>query len=352
MPKESHVVEWIVLGIGIAFFALMGALVLVSGIKDVGRALASTSWPRVPAEVAQSEVTGELQRDPDGSRNMMYSARLVFAYEVAGQPYTTGQIRFGEALGSGDPSEPEMQRLRYPEGARVSVAYQPDNPAVAVARPGLRPGALVPPLAGVGLLLGAAFIFLAGRFLVSSAPVLPILLRLFVLVFILIGLGLAVPGFMNIRHAGASKHWPTTEGKVVFQQGDRIVSRWRDSEGRLQQAASHATAIVYSYEVDGITHFSNTRRWGQLAAAGKGRATDIATRYPVGAAVEVRYNSRDPDLAVLEPGLTSEVWWLPLAGLGFLLFGLAVWIWAIPALTGGGAAAATLPARARKRRQP
>ena len=333
MARESHIVEWICILLGVGFFAFMGGVFLVSGVRDVWRALASAGWPRVPAEVIRSEVTSEASRDPDGSTNTMYTARLLFAYEVAGQSYTTDRIRFGEALGSGDPSEPQLQLLRYPEGARVSVAYDPDNPAVATARPGLRPGALVPSVAALGLLLFGGIIFLTGRFFLSNAPVLPVLFRLFALVFIFIGLAMGFTGAMNLYFGRASRHWPSVSGEVVYQQGDQVRSRWQDSEGRMQTAISHSTSIVYSYPVDGITHYANNRRWGQLAAAGAGWAADIAARYPAGAAVEVRYDPVDPDRAVLEPGFNSDVLWLPLAGLAFLLFGMAFWIWGIPAFT-------------------
>ncbi|NJD09854.1 MAG: DUF3592 domain-containing protein [Gemmatimonadetes bacterium] len=333
MPRESHVVEWIAIGLSAGFFALMGGLVLVSGIKDVWRAAASLHWPRVPAEVVRSEVTSEASRDSDGATNTMYRAQLLLAYEVNGQHYTTGRIRFGESLGSGDPSEPEMQRLRYPEGARVSVVYDPADPAVASARPGMAAFALVAPLAGIALLLGAALIILTGLFFLSNTPVLPLLFRLFVSAFILMGLAMGAAGARNLYFGWASRHWPTTDGEVVYQQGDQIRSRWRNSEGRLVHATSHATAIVYSYQVAGVTHFANNRRWGQLAGAGRQWAADIAARYPVGAAVTVRYDPVDPDRAALEPGFTSDVLWLPLIGLAFLLFGLAAWIWAIPAFT-------------------
>jgi len=39
-----------------------------------------------------------------------------------------------------------------------------------------------------------------------------------------------------------------------------------------------------------------------------------------------------PELAVLQPGIDSEAFWLPGAGAAFLLFGLAVFILGIPAL--------------------
>jgi len=333
MAHESHTVEWIALLLGAAFFAFMGAVVLRSAARDVWRGLASTSWPRVAAEVVRSDVTSEASRSSDGSTSTIYSANLLFEYQVDGESYTTDRIRFGESLGSGDPSEPELQRLRYPEGARASVVYDPDEPWMAAARPGVRAGALVPIVAAFALLLGATLIVVTGFFMLADAPVLRLLLRLFVLAFMLMGASMATAGASNIYFARASRSWPTAAGEIVYGHGDSVQSRWVDSDGRRQQATTYSTSIVYSYPVDGITHFANTRRWGQLAGAGEEWAADIAARYPVSGAVTVHYDPVDPDRAVLEPGLTSDVWWLPGAGLAFLLFGLAVWIWGIPALT-------------------
>jgi len=328
-------VEWIVISLAVAFFGLVGIVVLVSSMMDVWRALGSPGWPRVPAEVVRSEVEAEAYRESDGSSGTMYTAHLVFAYEVDGRAYTTSIIRFGESLGSGDPSEPELQRLRYPEGARVRVAYDPKNPAVAVARPGLRPWGLAPVFAGMALLVAGAFVFLAGRFMLSDAPVLPLILKLMVAVFVLIGLGVGAAGAFNLKDAWASRSWPVAPGRIVVQQGGESESRWEDSSGRRQGATTWSTSVVYAFEVDGVTHYANARRFGQIAGAGKEWASEIAARYPEGATVEVRYHPADPDRAVLEPGLSWDVLWLPGIGLAFFLFGLAAWAWAVPALTKG-----------------
>jgi hypothetical protein len=335
VAQQSHTLEWIAVSLAVALFGLGGVVVLLSSMKDVWRALGSPGWPGVPAEVVRSEVEAEAYRESDGSSGTMYTARLVFAYEVDGRAYTTSIIRFGESLGSGDPSEPELQRLRYPEGARVRVAYDPKNPAVAVARPGLRPSGLAPLFAGVALLVAAAFVFLAGRLMLSDAPVLPLVLKLMVAVFVLIGLGLGAAGAFNLKDARASTSWPVAWGRIVFQQGGESESRWEDSSGRRQGATTYSRSVVYAFEVAGITHYANARRFGQIAGAGEEWAREIADRYPVGASVEVRYHPTDPDRAVLEPGLTWDVLWLPGIGLAFLLFGLAAGAWWVPALTKG-----------------
>jgi hypothetical protein len=334
MAQESHTVEWIAFGVAMAFFGLFGVVVLVAGVKDAWWGLVSPGWPRVLTEVVRSEVTLESSRDSDGTTSVTHRPEVLFAYEVDGESYITGTIRFGQSEGSRDPSEAEMLRLRYPVGARATVSHQPGNPARAVVKPGFQTSALGAVGGGIGMLLGGVFIFLTARVMLSNASMGQVLI-LFVVVFILIGLILGGLGAGNLKDAWASRTWPVALGEIVFQEGQRIESRSTDADGRTHVSSTFATSIIYAFVVDGVTHYANARRIGQIAGAGKGWAAEIAERYPVGAAVEVRFKPEDPDRAVLEPGFSSEILWLPGAGLAFLLFGLAALIWGIPALTKG-----------------
>jgi hypothetical protein len=106
-----------VIGVAIAI-GLVGAFglyLLGLGLRNVGRAAASSRWPRTSAKVVRSDT--RKQRDIDrktGAVSVIYSADTVIQYEVAGKQYSTNLIHFGKTLGSGDASEAELQRLRYP----------------------------------------------------------------------------------------------------------------------------------------------------------------------------------------------------------------------------------------------
>src|ERR1035438_4649934 len=67
-----------------------------------------------------------------GDVSIIYSADTVIQYGVAGKQYSTNLIHFGQTLGSGDASEAELQRLRYPVDAEVSVSYDPSQPWIGV----------------------------------------------------------------------------------------------------------------------------------------------------------------------------------------------------------------------------
>ena len=89
---------------------------------------------------------------------------------------------------------------------------------------------------------------------------------------------------------------------------------------------------MYTYEVGGVKHFNNRRRFGRIEGSGEDWAEDIAVHYKAGKAVRVHYLQADPDVAVLEPGNNSEGLWLPGVGLVALLFGCATLIWIVPAV--------------------
>jgi hypothetical protein len=90
--------------------------------------------------------------------------------------------------------------------------------------------------------------------------------------------------------------------------------------------------MIFEYEVGGKTRFSNRRRFGELAGADAEWAGEIASRYPEGSKLNVFYDPEDPDLATIEPGITSEAYWIPGAGLAFFLFGVAAAVIVVPEL--------------------
>jgi hypothetical protein len=277
-------------------------------------------------------------------------------------------IHFGQTLGSGDASEAELQRLRYPVDGEVSVSYDPTHPWIAAARPGLHSEAFWLPGAGLAFLLPAALAFFVFLTLFRNAPqqernddefrksvesaiengrrgiappdipfrppkdesdvIAPVVAGLFAAVFCGLGILALSAGAQRMWRGAASEHWPSVEGKVLFSRVN--TSETRDSDQHRE--TSFSPQFVYTYEVDGVKHFNNRRRFGQIAGSGEDWAEDIAAHYKAGKTVTVHYYQADPDVAVLEPGNNSEGLWLPGIGLVALLFGLATMIWVVPAV--------------------
>ena len=105
MMKLTAIGVLIAVGLVVAF----GLYLVGLGLRNVGRAVASSRWPRTAGKVVRSD-TREL-RDVDkktGDVSVIYSAGTAIQYEVAGKRYSTNLIHFGQTVGSGDASEAEL----------------------------------------------------------------------------------------------------------------------------------------------------------------------------------------------------------------------------------------------------
>jgi hypothetical protein len=317
----------------ISVVVVFGLVIVGIGSRNVWRSVASTKWPRVRGAVVESSTSLSVSKDRQtGVKSATYRARITFGYQVGDKSYTTDTLHFGQTLGSGDSSDAELQHQRYPLGAPVWVSYHPADPSIATVKPGV--------YADVFWLLGAGLAFalpcIAGLlfFLTmdTEVRVFGIALGLFAALICLVGGAMLAAGLVRLCRAYASQSWPVASGAIVYEQQDASTSVTTYDDDTTERATSYGTNLVFQYEVGGTMHFGNTRRFGHLDAAGKDWADEIARRYPKGTQVKVAYCPSDPDLAVLEPGIDSEAYWLPGAGLVVLLFGLAVLVWGVPAL--------------------
>jgi hypothetical protein len=314
---------------GLCVFPLIGFTLLFMGLRNVWQAHSSKLWPVADGVITES--SAETSRSGSGT---MHNARIVASYNVQGQTLTTSTIHFGQTEGSTDSTEADLIMLRYPQGAKVRVSYNPELPSRAVLEPGFDSELLWLPGGGLAFALpGIMFLILhLGGGLTSSA--LKPALCLFALVFCLIGVAMLVPGLIRLWNGYSSERWPSAEGVLLKKAEAENTTVERDTKGNTSRTTTYSTGLVYEFAVNGKPHFSATRRFGQLAGASEEWAAEIASRYEQGGKVTVRYNPSDPDVAVLEPGINNEAFYLPGAGLAFLLFGLAVFVFAIPALTG------------------
>ena len=131
---------------------------------------------------------------------------------------------------------------------------------------------------------------------------------IYLLVFLVLGLGFTTISIFNIVHGAQSSNWPITEGKVL--------SFWIPSS----RAINHGLRVKREYEVGNKKYISSrvsfTRNYGSMEHAYK--------NYPIGSRVRVHYNPNSPEQAVLEPGVTWHIF--PYLFLGILF--LAFWFWA------------------------
>jgi hypothetical protein len=323
IPALRTRIQGILVWGGVLFLVVVGLLPLLIGLRSIWRGLASARWPTVPATVLQAGVSETEGKDQRGrSSTTMYSADLTFGYRVSGRDYSTETVQFGKALGSGDPSEAAVLLLRYPPGSSVEVRRHPTDPSLATVKPGVHAEVVLYLVAGLAFLVFGAVAGLGYLSVTRDLPVARYAFSLAWLIMVLLGVGMLVPGLLNLWHAHVSPRWPTARGVIVFAEPTDESAVTQVGERGAVRSTVHGAPLAYQFEVGGKKHFSNVRRFGQFLASTKEWAKEIAERYPSGADVPVSYCPTDPDLAALEPGIGRETYYLPGGGAAFLLFGL------------------------------
>lgn len=324
--KHPWFLKTIVYGV-LGLVAACGVFLICVGMQNIWRATASTKWPTASAVVTNSGQ--EVSQSADGSSTV--SPKVIASYSVGGREYTTETIRFGELFGSGDTSVAELQSFRYPSGGEISVSYHPSDPAIAVIEPGFSTGAIWAPGAGIALLMVS--VMFASLFRNSSlAGGMGFGVSMFAAIFMMIGLPMLIFGCVGMYRAHVSQSWPTVKGEIVYDEVD-INSSTKRERGRTRTTTTYGPRVIFKYDIDGKVRYSNTRRFGALAGADEEWANAIADRYPTGEKFDVYYHPVDPNLAILEPGIDSEAFWLPGAGLAFFLFGLAAALIIVPSMS-------------------
>ncbi len=132
--------------------------------------------------------------------------------------------------------------------------------------------------------------------------------------FLLIGLGIAIFGFVTLLKAKESPSWPTAEGVITSSE----LKSWLDDEGdRLYRAE-----IFYEYMVGGNQLTGNNVKFGKVSTSQPSDAEKILQKYPEGVPVKVFYNPDDFEVSVLEPGVHGTTWFMLIFGTVFGAFGL------------------------------
>lgn len=99
-----------------------------------------------------SEVKEGLSSWTKAGRIKLYVAEVLYEYSVHGERYSSDLVSFGE-FGSHNTKNAQRIVDEYPAGKSVVVYYDPDNPDVAV----LRPGGILSVGAALVLLVGSLF---------------------------------------------------------------------------------------------------------------------------------------------------------------------------------------------------
>ena len=303
----TSIIPYLVFGCLLAF----GSLLVLILLLIVWEGWRSKQWPAAVGKVVRSGIGTEV-RETSTQRPttwVTHGAQVEYEYQVGGEKLTGSTVHVGNTR-SGGPRQAQRIANRYPAGSDVLVYYNPSDPKVAVLEPGLPPGLWI--LAIIGLPMFA--IGLGG--ILSLAGLLrfdePDLMLIIGGPAALVGGALCWVGVQNLRRGSASKHWPTTEGRILSS----VVRR---SSGR--QGTICEPDIVYQYAVDGTDYAHWAVDLRGLGTTCGSVAAEVVARYPVGATVTVYYDPDHPERAVLEPGLHWSNLVLLFVGLPFLAVG-------------------------------
>lgn len=127
---------------------------------------------------------------------------------------------------------------------------------------------------------------------------------------LIFGLGLATWSVITLYRADASENWPIVNGTIVSATVGGQEAERSDTE-----YFTLRPNIYYEFEVDGIRYTSNRISFGLSAYGDEDRAQRMVALYPPGKSVPIRYNPKNPAVAVLEPGGSRLLFGLLGAGL-------------------------------------
>jgi hypothetical protein len=145
-----------------------------------------------------------------------------------------------------------------------------------------------------------------------------LVIRLFPWLFLVAGVVMLYFGVSSLNRARASVDWPSASGRIVSSSVERHhESRTR---GRGSTTTYHAE-VFYEFQVDGATYHGKRVAYGDYGSSSPSHARGIVNRYPEGKEVTVHYMPGNPEVCLLEPGVSLQAWILPGFGLIFLVVG-------------------------------
>jgi len=142
---------------GMAFgrnLMVLGSIILALGLYGVVRGALTLTWPRAEATITSAETLRQTAGARGARQESWNSFHVLYRYRVGDLEYIGGGVEPYD-YGMQNSAGAVRMRDRHPIGSISSVAYDPNDPAIAYLEPGPSSAALM--IAGVG-----AFMTLAG----------------------------------------------------------------------------------------------------------------------------------------------------------------------------------------------
>jgi hypothetical protein len=117
--------------LGIASAAI-GSVALVSGLRELARAVDSEDWPEVSGEIEETGVVMD-----SGGQSVTFAPEVRYHYRVGDSHYVSDRIAFGGRVSMTFRSWAEGIVARYRKSKVVKVRVCPTDPDLSVLEPGV-----------------------------------------------------------------------------------------------------------------------------------------------------------------------------------------------------------------------
>lgn len=116
--------------VGIVFIVI-GLVLLLVGIGQKKKAKAAEEWPTVQGMIMSSGLQEKRHYDSDTHRtSVTYEPQVQYEYSLMGTSYQGNSLSFGKASYNYNTATKKI--APYPQGASVTVHYDPADPSKAV----------------------------------------------------------------------------------------------------------------------------------------------------------------------------------------------------------------------------
>lgn len=132
-------------------------------------------------------------------------------------------------------------------------------------------------------------------------------------IFVIVGfLVTYLMGLPLIEQAKASNNWPDTSGVVLKSK----VATHRSNNSN---SSTYAVDVTYQYQIEGQKYECSTVWFGSdVSTSNRSLVQETVKKYPVDKQVAVYYDPKEPEAAVLEPGVFKTTYFYYLFGWLFL----------------------------------
>ena len=139
------------------------------------------------------------------------------------------------------------------------------------------------------------------------------------IIFGAVGIAVTLWGVVVLKNAKASASWSSVQGEVTES---RVVSDTkRKSDGRRE--TYYRANVIYRYEIETTEYTCNKVSFGEVSTDRTSLAHEVVKRYPTGKEVQVYYDPKNPEKAVLETGVNLGSY--AYLGMGLICIGVGVY---------------------------